>query len=271
MSDVRFSCSSLPTINGHTLHAAKPDADGAYDVIVGAIGIPTRNNVIYDTTSLIKAMNDPSSRFNICLRDGNLAGEYGHPHVKTREDLDRLMEIDEKNISHYFTKIWVGEDVTVNGKTGSLLRAKVIPTGPYGNVLKQQLEDPHHNTSFSIRSLCVPMHNSNSQYEYRQVQVVVTFDAVFAPGFEVATKRYVPSTESFSEIKVDETSMIDAVNKPRDSESSLMVSLEDIRRMYGSDKVFSCNSNQYRLAAKRNQLYREDGRIVPAADLLYKH
>lgn len=269
--DVYFSCSALPEVNGHALRAMTPDSDGAYDCIVGAVGVPTRANVIYDTESLVSAMSDPTSRFNICLKDSNLAGEYGHPDLHGKNDLDRLSRIEEKNISHYFTKIWIGDDVTVGGMTGKLIRAKVVPTGPYGDTLRKQLEDPHHNTAFSIRSICMPMTGPDNRYEYRRVEMVVTFDAVFAPGFEVATKRYVPSTESFSEIKVSQNDLMKVINTHSEGcEADIMLSRQSVFKIFGTDRLYSCLGQQYRKSTRYNELYSERHGSIPAAALCYR-
>ena len=69
-NNLRFTCGEIGTVNGHTIKALTPDENGAYTVVVGALEIPTRNNVVYDSDSLIRAMSDPTSRFNICLKDG---------------------------------------------------------------------------------------------------------------------------------------------------------------------------------------------------------
>ena len=142
-NNLRFTCGEIGTVNGHTIKALTPDENGAYTVVVGALEIPTRNNVVYDSDSLIRAMSDPTSRFNICLKDGCLAGEYGHPVIKTSEDMSRLLMIDEHYISHYFQKIWVDETpVTIKGKQGYRIMAKVKPYGPYGAYLEKSLRDP---------------------------------------------------------------------------------------------------------------------------------
>lgn len=269
----KFSCGSLETNYGQKIHALKPDADGAYEVVVGGLGCPTRNNVIYDVDSTIRAMSDPDSRFHICLQDGNLAGEYGHPVISTKEDMPRLMRIDEHYISHYFTKIWVDDSSPINigGMEGYPIRAKVKPTGPYGEILRKQLEDPHHNTSFSIRSLCLPMNGRDSRYEYRKVQVVVTFDAVSAPGYQIATKRYVPGTESFAEIPVDRESLTSSITEAQSAgmESSLMLTMYDVNQMYNTRR---CRTNSGEIitdVAGRRSVYTEGGQR-DAASLLYR-
>ena len=66
-AELKFSCSALSNYNGHDLKAAKPDENGCYEVVLGCVGAPTRANVIYEANSLVNAMRDPNSRFNLCL------------------------------------------------------------------------------------------------------------------------------------------------------------------------------------------------------------
>lgn len=193
----KFNCGILESYNGFKLKKIEPDEQGFYTVPVGCIGIPTRGNVIYEPNSLLKAMNDPKGRFNICLRDGNLCGEYGHPVIEGKEDMPRLFRIDEHHISHYFGAIWTDKPFTFNGETAIPIMAKVKPTGPKGKILKEQLDDPNHNTSFSIRTLCLPVDGPRRDMSYREVQMIITFDAVHAPGYATTSKRYAHGMESW--------------------------------------------------------------------------
>ena len=269
-NNLRFTCGEIGTVNGHTIKALTPDENGAYTVVVGALEIPTRNNVVYDSDSLIRAMSDPTSRFNICLKDGCLAGEYGHPVIKTAEDMSRLLMIDEHYISHYFQKIWVDETpVTIKGKQGYRIMAKVKPYGPYGAYLEKSLRDPCHNTSFSIRSVCIPMNGPDPKYEYRKVQLIVTFDAVHAPGFEITNKRYA-GNESFEETTFTRKELEKALSNTKGMESSTMITDKDIMKLY-NDHTIRMNGEAVatNIAGNRSFIAR-DGSAIDAASLLYR-
>lgn len=265
--NLKFSCGALPSYNGHSLKSLTADENGCYDAVLGCVGAPTRANVIYEADSLVKAMNDPDSRFNICLKDGNLFGEWGHPVINGQKDIPRLMRIDEKYISHLFTKIWI-DDVPVNmhGVNAYPIRAKVKPCGPYGEVLEKSLRDPMINTAFSIRSLCLPSTGPGA-YEYRKVQIVVTFDAVNAPGFEIASKRYVNGNESF-EVNISKQEMTDAVASC--GMEAMMITDKQIKKFY-NEKDYKING---RLVATDitgdSSVLGADGNIGSAADLLYR-
>lgn len=269
MPNYKFSCSAMPTINNHSVKSLEPDANGLYSVVLGAIGMPTRMNVWYDEASMIEAMNDPTKRFNICLRDGNLMGCWGHPVIRSKEDLPKLMEIDETRVSHVFMKIWVDDPIYMNGYNAHPIRALVKPFGPYGGVLEKSLRDPLINTAFSIRSLCLPMNGPDPKFEYRKVQLITTFDAVHAPGYEMATKRYAAGTESFNEIDVNKQDLETAV-KSIGMESSKMITDADILKLY-REETYRLN---HKLVATglhgSKSIINPDGNLGSAAAVAYR-
>lgn len=231
-----FSVGILESLNGYKLKGIEPDERGFFPMVIGCIGIPTRAGVIYDPPSLVAAMKDTASRFNICLRDGNLKGEYGHPVIERKEDIPRLLRIDEHYISHYFGEIRVDSNpIIIKGMEALPIRAKVKPTGPYGQFLEKELRDPYQNTSFSIRSLCLPMNGPDAAYEYRKVQMVITFDAVHAPGYDITSKRYVNGSESL-EMDVTKMDLTRAVASG-DGMESFMLTDNDIKKLYNDKDI----------------------------------
>ena len=268
-NSLKFSCATLPSANGYAIKGLTPDENGCYDVVLGCVGAPTRANVIYEPESLVGCMKDPESRFNICLRDGNLFGEWGHPVIKDRKDMDRLMQIDEHYISHVFTKIWIDEKpITIKGVEGYPIRAKVKPCGPYGEVLEKSLRDPNINTAFSIRSLCFPSSGPRRDCEYRKVQVVVTFDAVNAPGFEMATKRYnTPGMESF-EMQVNREELSRGIIAIKGMESC-MITEQDLHRIF-NEKEYKLNDEVVGTSISGKRSLAVGSHSTSAAALMYR-
>ena len=233
----------LDNLNGFQLKSIEPNERGFFPMVIGCLGVPTRGKIVYDIQSTIDAMKDVTTRFNICLRDGNLCGEYGHPVIEKKEDMPRLLRIDEHYKSHYFGGIWTDDPITVNGQEAIPIRALVKPTGPYADTLERELRDPYHNTAFSIRTLCLPMDGPNPEYSYRKVQLVITFDAVHAPGFDITSKRYVSGQESFSELGIKLTDLENAITRqPMGMESLSMITDADIRRIK-NDKQLTINGD----------------------------
>ena len=203
MSNVIFSIQTLQTDRGGSLKCVKPNDDGVYEnVPVAAIGIPSRNRAVYDMESTLAAMSDPSTRFYKNLAEGNLEGEWGHPKlppIMTKQDkmaaVLRTIQIDRTMVSHYFTKIR-----TQQARDGEyvITYADIVPAGPYGKYLEESFADPKRNTCFSLRSLTgdpIPMPDGNTK---KKMKLLVTFDAVDGPGFEIAGKRYMMSSESYA-------------------------------------------------------------------------
>lgn len=271
-AELKFSCSTLTNYNGHDLKAVKPDENGCYEVVLGCVGAPTRANVIYEANSLVNAMRDPNSRFNLCLKDGILFGEWGHPDIydaNGRQDMRRLLKIDESKMSHLFTKVWIDDKpINMHGCNAFPIRAKVKPCGPFGPYLEKSLQDPNINTAFSIRSLCEPTSGPESKYEYRKVDIIVTFDAVGAPGYEIATKRYISGQESMDEIHVTRHQLEEAIAHSSGMES-MMITDKDIARIY-NERSIRCGNDVIAGVGGANSVYNKNGELIPSASLLYR-
>ncbi len=185
---------AMPVMDGKTIKRLRPDENGYYDVPLLTLGVPTRNNVYYIPESIKKCIESPTSGFNIMLRDGCLKGCIDHPEAYDRDDIPKLLDIREQFVSHFIKKVYTGE-VLPNG--GQLLMGKLKPFGAYGPNLEQSLQDPDVNTAFSIRSLCKEHTDPTTKQKIRDVQILVTFDFVSAPGYREACKRFAPATESY--------------------------------------------------------------------------
>ena len=184
--------------------------------------------------------------------------------------MPRLLRIDEHFKSHYFGEISVDtEPIIINGMEAIPIRGKVKPTGPYADVLEKELRDPCHNTAFSIRTLCLPMSGPNPAYEYRKVQLVITFDAVHAPGYDITSKRYVTGQESFSEIGVTAHDLQRAIASGTGMESLCMVTDADIRRMYGEQSLTLNGSLIATDTVGKKSILDPNGNLKSAAALAY--
>ena len=183
----QFSLSILKTKEGGTIKEIKPDKDGVYkNIPVYVFNQTSRNNVMYDTPSIISAMNNPQMKFRMSLEEGNLRGEYGHPDLKdtSEESKRRLLRIDEKQVSHAFVALKA--ETTKGGDM--VLYADVTPAGPFGRAFKDDMDNPVINKSFSLRALCAKPEFING-VTHKKVLVFVTFDYVNMPGYEKASTR----------------------------------------------------------------------------------
>lgn len=192
----QFSLSILKTKDGGTIKDIKPDKDGVFRGIpVMVFNKSSRNNVVYDTASIIQAMNNPTMKFRMSLEEGNLRGEYGHPDLNddtSEKAKRRLLKIDEKMVSHAF--VGLRTDQTKSGDM--VLYADLTPAGPYGKAFLKDMENSNINKSFSLRALCAKPEFING-VTYKKVLIFVTFDYVNMPGYEKASTRFaVGSTEN---------------------------------------------------------------------------
>lgn len=182
-TNINFVIQSMEIKTGsNTFFKSIKDKEGFYSLPGFVFDEPSRNKKIYDTNSMIDCVSNPATRFYRMLTEGNLRGEWGHPITK---DFDRLTKIDEKSYALWIGKIWVGEL-----KTGEkVIWVKFKTCGPYGKCFEEALEDPHMNSSLSIRVACVdgPMQAGGNQLLYPKC--MVTFDAVGGGGYMQACKR----------------------------------------------------------------------------------
>lgn len=207
----QLSISILKTKEGGTLKAITPDKDGVYhNIPVMVFNKSSRNNVMYDTESILAAMNNKQMKFHMSLEEGNLRGEYGHPEIEEANEKGkrRLLKIDEKLVSHAFTAMHT--DQLKDGDV--VLYADVTPCGPYGEAFKRDMDNPVINKSFSLRALCSKPDFING-VTYKKVLVFVTFDYVNMPGYEKASTRFAAgATENMDYfISPDELSKVDGV------------------------------------------------------------
>lgn len=161
---------------------------------MAVLGTVTDNNTYYDVDSFVYQLNSPTTFFNRLLSDGKLYGEFGHPDLLSltkEQQIRRLTKIDEKNQSHHISAVMTGEKLE-NG--GRIIYGLVKPAGPYGEFLKQTLDDPCQNTSFSLRSITHDRAVGN--ITHRVAKMFVTFDYVCGGGYVEAAKRWAPGVES---------------------------------------------------------------------------
>ena len=208
-----FSISTELEMDGRQLKAVKPNKDGVYTGIpLTVIGCNSRNHVNYEKESVLKCLTDAQSRFCANVKTGDMEGEWGHPLLTKENCLERLLHIERKNVSHFFTRVYGKEE---NGLI--IIYGDVKPFGPYKQCLIDSFEDPTRNTSFSLRSAAKPIGTSADGIVQKKMIALVTFDAVDGPGFLMASKRYRDpdvATESLTPVVTDNVIRVDfSVNR----------------------------------------------------------
>jgi hypothetical protein len=194
--NISFRVETLFAKNNNRVGRVIPDENGIYKGLpMMVLGQVTQQKTYYDPQSMIDQITNPNTRFNMVLRQGKLAGEYGHPSfigmMSESDQLQRLVTVDEKSTSHIFTSLYT-DPLTPEGNI--VVRGDIKPTGPMGSVLKDSLDDPVINTAFSLRAYVDTKMNPDG-VKYRTVRSLVTFDCVTSSGFFGTDKSHALALE----------------------------------------------------------------------------
>ncbi len=204
VKNVQFRVETMVVHDGRKLGRLRPGVEGYYDAVpVAVLGVPTRNNTYYDVDAFINQVTDKNSGLNRRLSSGQLYGEWGHPDIIGMPNdicLARLADIRESQFSHHIRSLSTGETLENGGK---LVLASVKPTGPYGQSLKDNFDDPCMNTAFSLRA--ITRTEDRGGLSYRTMRHLITFDAVGCGGYAEASKAYSAGMESFNQFDITVT------------------------------------------------------------------
>ncbi|MDR3392302.1 MAG: hypothetical protein P4L77_11270 [Sulfuriferula sp.] len=197
---VRYGCTSLVGTNKAGL--LKPDGNGYYPMVVGALKMYNSAGEFYNFEEG-KQVFDSSSHLQRRVARGVLKGEYGHPKMEVgmrpQQFAQRVLTIDEDKICCHFREIWL-DTAGVKDKDGKAvvaIMAWVRPSGPYGQYLRESIENKDENVCFSIRAFTDDKMIGTTKH--RILKTVVTFDHVLEPGMAVAEKYKAPALESFND------------------------------------------------------------------------
>lgn len=179
----------------------KPDANGYYELVLGAFDYFNSSDAFY-TLEPFKLLLMSSSNLMRRVNRGALRSEYGHPKFNStmskRDVILRVLDIQEDRTCAHIKSIALDEQRVINnGQKVAAVIGMVKPSGPMGDALAQQLENPDENVCFSVRSLTDDTRNSAGTL-IKAVKEIVTWDYVNEPGIDVATKYHSPSLEMYS-------------------------------------------------------------------------
>ncbi|WJJ55179.1 head maturation protease [Xanthomonas phage RTH11] len=200
MNGFSLSCTAL--LGTNKAGTLKPDADGYYTVVLGALDVFNSSGAYYPEASA-KHLFQQSASLMRRIASGNLRGEYGHPRPQpgmTPDDwVNRVRDIYEPNVCMHIRKVTVDYTSFRNeqGQPVITIVGEVKPSGPNGPALKEQFDNRHEDVCFSIRSL------TNDDFRMgrvtKHIKLIVTWDYVNEPGLAQAHKWNSPSLESHSE------------------------------------------------------------------------
>jgi len=183
----------------------KPDADGYYTVILGAYGAYNSANMFYDLATAVPFFQ-PGSPLTRMVEKGVLRGEYKHPEKENgcsdMQYIHRIRQIDADRVSHHIRNLRLEDGhKDERNRPITVVIGEVRPSGPYGKVLKDALDNPHENVYFSVRSLTMDDMSRGVKY----TKEITTWDYVNEGGIYNANKYRSPSLESFHEVPLTPT------------------------------------------------------------------
>lgn len=170
---------------------------GYYEIILGAFGTQGNGGWFYNTESAMRYINQ-DKEFMYMLTNGRLRSEWGHPvreHGMSDQDwFARIHTMYEPNCSAHIRAIRPSMN-TVKDASGRFVTAiigEVKPSGKAAGEFREQLENPHEDVNFSVRSFA----KRDFRTMHKHINKIITWDNVFDPGVKVASKYSTPSMES---------------------------------------------------------------------------
>lgn len=218
-----YACTALAGSNKAGI--LKPDADGYYTVVLGAMDVYNSAGSFYPWESAREVFKESSSLMRR-IANGACRAEYGHPKrlpgMSIRDFIERILQIHEENVCAHIRKVWVTYDQIKdkNGRPVIAVLGEVKPCGPRGDTLKASLDNPSENVCFSVRSLTDDVRIGG--VTHKNIRTIVTWDYVNEPGISVANKFMAPGLEGMDEVAITAASL----GSIRDYQSTSGISME---------------------------------------------
>lgn len=193
-----YECTALRGTNKKGV--IKPDADGAYTVVLGALNIYNSGGAFYPE-EYAKRHFEENAPLMRKLHTGRLRGECGHPKrepgMTDKDYFRRGATIYEQCEMFTIVEIWL-DHTSVKDEAGRpvlIIMGRIIPSGPFGPALKEKLENGLEDVCFSIR--CFTDDVMVGGRLEKRMRVIVTWDYVNEPGLKEACKYRSPTMECF--------------------------------------------------------------------------
>ena len=199
-NQIKFSCTAL---SGTGKKGILPkDEHGYRTVVIGGLNVFNSIGEYY-TYDGARQLFEKSNSFMRRVSSGSLFGELGHPKPLPGQSMEsyanRVMMIEETNVTSHFSDIWLDFESVKDSKGRPMIAimAKVAPSGAKADALERSLSNPNINTAFSIRAFTEDTYIGG--VKNRALKQVITFDHVLESGIEFARKYKSPTLESYQE------------------------------------------------------------------------
>jgi len=172
----------------------KPESNGTYKLIVGALNYLSGNGCYYEYSEETAALYGKDSALQQQAYNGQQLSEKEHPVLKgmgKKQAFERFTSFDKNNMTNYITEYEVvksDEVCKLYGKPVYYIVATIAPAGPYAAELITALEDPEKDVAFSVRSFSKRsvVNGVVHKKQYR----IIGYDNVNMPGIAIATKKH---------------------------------------------------------------------------------
>lgn len=203
-NSIRYNCTALLGTNKKGI--LKPDADGYYEITVGGFNVHNYGGKSWPLGDAAKLFA-PGSALRRRLDGGVVRAELGHPRREGMNEIEfyqRLNEIHEEKVCGHFSELRLDYN-SYKSKSGFPIVAvigKIRPSGVFGKVLKDSLDNPKEETCFSIRAGVEDIGND------RFVHDIVTYDYVNEGGITIARKYYSMAVEDIHGVTLNAEDLI---------------------------------------------------------------
>lgn len=201
---IKYACTALVGTNKTGI--LKPDENGYYKLIVGALNFTNSAGIYYDYEGS-RNVFEQSSSFMRRIQDGCLYSEEDHPqwlgNMSVEDYVMRIKRIEPKNICAHIREVEVVKENTGEyGKPVYVIYAWIKPDRERGQYLKEALDNPDQNVCFSLRSLVDE--KIVAGVRTRLITDLITFDWVVEPGISKAKKYNAPGLEAYDTMERSE-------------------------------------------------------------------
>ena len=248
MSNNKIVFSSVKAVKKVTNKELECDDNGYYTMNVGALNTFNSAGAYYSLAGA-KALFESNSALMRRIKNGFLKAEVGHPKktsiMSMPEYMNRILTINPENVCAHIKEVWLEETNTKEAGSDAnlvLIKAKIKPSGPKAQFLKELFDDPDANVAFSIRSLTTD--TLINGIVVKVLKQVITWDFVIEPGLSTATKWKTLGIESLDLMSIDMEDMETRTDLVKSLKNEETYATEDSKEVIQSlITMFDCNKD----------------------------
>lgn len=255
MATIVYECKRLEGTGKRGILPRDPET-GAYPIVVGAFGAYNSAGDFY-TTEGVEQLFDRSGDLMRRVSQRKLRAEFKHPEPRPNEDmkdfLRRVRSIDDNRECATHIKLVLDDSLhkAPDGSPVITVISHVIPSGPFGYITKERLENPELNACFSVRSFTKDVYVRGCYH--KDMLELITYDLVGEQGIGYAEKYLSPALEAHKSSQYVINPYDEKVLDRRTITESDITSLQkQLHQMRQTGKGPSCESERFSLESFLN-------------------